>query len=119
NPSANAVDLVVIATVSHSIMSNYWVGQKFGAAAEPLLKVHRELEKDEWEFVAQVLTPAQQQEVRNIIDEWIKKNPNQHYVAALRMGEFMEILNRKALQQQNTAARNLLSLLSIDPLQGL
>jgi len=119
SPSLNAVYLVVLATISQAIVENYWVGQKFGPAADPLLKVHRELEKDEWAFVAQVLTPAQQEEVRNIIQEWIKKNPNQHYVAAVRIGEFMELLNKKAFQPQNITARNLLSILSIDPLQGL
>jgi hypothetical protein len=119
NPSLNAVDMVVLATLSRRVIENYWVGQRFGKAALPLLEVHRDLETNAWSLIAEVLTPDQRVELRDFVNEWIRQNPDQRYVGAVRLRDFMALLGSKGLQQQTAKPNGLLNLLNIDPLSGL
>jgi hypothetical protein len=59
NPVLNAVDMVVLATVSRMVVQDYWVGEKFGAASEPLLETQRQMETNAWAVAHAVLTPEQ------------------------------------------------------------
>ena len=63
NPTLNAVDMVVISTLSRMIVEDYWVGKEFGEAARPLLEAHRALETNSWSLVTEVLTADQRQEL--------------------------------------------------------
>jgi hypothetical protein len=119
NPRLNAVDLVVLATLSRRVIENYWVGQKFGKAALPLLETHRFLETNGWALIATVLTFEQQVELRDLIAEWAQQNPDQRYVGGARLRDFMAVLGPKGLQQQGAKPDSVLNLLNVDPLSGL
>ena len=119
NPRLNAVDLVVLATLSRRVVENYWVGQRFGNAALPLLETHRHLETNAWSLIAEVLTFEQRVELRDLIKEWVQQNPDQRYVGAVRLRDFMEVLGSKGLQQQAGKPNSVLNLLNVDPLSGL
>jgi hypothetical protein len=65
-----------------------------------------------------MLKPAQQQELRDLIQDWRQKNPHQRYVGAVRFREFATALGR--MPTQGTAApTSIFSLLYLDPLAGL
>jgi len=119
NPKLNAVDLVVLATLSRGVVENYWVGQKFGSSALPLLEAHRYLETNAWALIAEVLTFEQQAELRGLIKQWAQQNPDQRYVGAVRLRDFMEVLGTKGFQQQAAKPNSVLNLLNVDPLSGL
>lgn len=119
NPALNAVDMVVLASLSTTVVENYWVGQQFGASAQPLLETHRKLQKQAWSVVSEVLTPAQQQELNELIADWCRKNPNLRYVAAVRFREFLGVLGKEAGQEPATKPNSVLNLLDLDPLAGL
>jgi len=119
NPLLNAVDMTVLASLSLQVVENYWVGQKFGKSAEPLLQAHRKLADSAWLFLNQVVSPAQALELRKLIEEWGRKEPNFRYVAAIRLREFLGVLGTKVTGDQTSKAGGLLNLLNVDPLSGL
>jgi hypothetical protein len=117
NPAVNALDLLVLVSMSRMVTEGYGV-QTFGDAIAPLLEVQRNLETNAWTLAGGVLKPAQQQELRDLINEWRAKNPNQRYVGQIRFREFVTALGRMP-SQSSTAPTSIFSLLYLDPLAGL
>ncbi|MGA2788523.1 MAG: hypothetical protein ABSF60_13455 [Verrucomicrobiota bacterium] len=117
NPVVNALDILVLVTVSRMVVEDYGV-ETFGEAALPLLETQRQLETNAWLLANGMLKPAQQQELRDLIQDWRQKNPHQRYVGAVRFREFATALGR--MPTQGTAApTSIFSLLYLDPLAGL
>jgi hypothetical protein len=118
SPVVNALDMVVLATLSRAVQEDYWVGQVYGDAARPLLEAHRKLEAEAWTIAERMLRPEQLQEVRDLIKEWRARNPNQHYVAQTRLRDFAFVLGQ--LPAEGKAKKgSIYSLFMIDPLAGL
>jgi hypothetical protein len=120
NSALDAVDMVVIATLSRMIVQDYWVGKEFGEAARPLLEAHRQLETNSWNLVAEVLTPEQKRELREGIAHWRQKNPNLRNIGVARSGDFVDLVLSSTLESDGTSATTkLLSVVGLDPLSGL
>jgi hypothetical protein len=119
NPNLNAVDMVVLATLSRAVIENYWVGQKYGSAAVPLLEAHRKLEQGAFAVARSVLPRAQEEELRKLALEWWQRFPNQHYVGAVRLREFSAVLGKNGGDGLASRANSVLNLLNLDPLSGL
>jgi hypothetical protein len=119
NPFLNAVDFVILATLSRQVVEDYWVGQKFGKAAVPLLETQRTLETNAWSLVSGMLTPEQQAELRDLIQKWSEKHPHQHYVAAIRLRDFLAVLGSNAMSPNPTQASTIINLLNLDPFSEL
>jgi hypothetical protein len=117
NPALNALDLVVLATVSRMVMEDE-VSRVFGTNGLPLLEVHRRLETNAWTAVGRVFKPGQEQQLRGIIQDWRRKNPDQRYVAATRLRE-LAIAAGQSPQPSTSAPNSIFSLLFLDPLAGL
>jgi hypothetical protein len=118
NPLVNAVDFVVLASLSRGVVEDYWV-PKFGPAALPLLEVHRRLETNAWSVVAEVLSFQQRVDLRDLIKAWLKDHPHQRYVSAIRLRDIMAVLGKQAVAGAATKPSSVLNLLSIDPFAGL
>lgn len=119
NPLLNAVDMVVLATLSRDVVESYWVGKRFGAPARPLLEVHKRLEKNCWALASTILTPSQQEELRGLLKEYRDQNPDARYVGAGRLPELAATMGRAIATPQSTKAGNIFSLLYLNPLAGL
>lgn len=119
NPVLNAVDMVVLASLSRMVVEDYWVGEKFGEAARPLLETHRRLESNAWSVVAEVLTLGQQQELRERLLANRKQQPNQRYVTEVRVPELRAALNQVPTEGQRQTSGSLFNLLYLNPLAGL
>jgi hypothetical protein len=119
NPVVNAVDMLVLASLSRSVVEDYWVRQKFGAAALPLLEAHRRLETNAWNIAATVLSPAQQEEVRAMMQEYRREFPDQRYVAAARFPELAAKLGKAGADEEVPKPGSLLGMLYLNPLAGL
>jgi hypothetical protein len=117
NPAVNALDLLVLVSMSRIVIEGYGV-QTYGDAIRPLLEVQRNLETNAWTLAGGVLKPSQQQELRDLINEWRAKNPDQRYVGQIRFREFVTALGRMP-SQSSTAPTSIFSLLYLDPLAGL
>ena len=116
NPTANLLDMVVWVTLERMAFEENWL-PRYGQPVEPILAVTRELEEEIWSMADRVFTPAQQQDLRELIQEWREKHPEQIYIS-VRFRDFSEIA---ALVDAGPSARrgSLFSLLFLDPFAGL
>ncbi len=119
NPVLNAIDMVVLATVSRMVVQDYWVGEKFGAAAQPLLDTQRQLETNAWEVAHGVLTPEQRGQLRELIRQWRAENPRERNVGAARFSDLVKFMKADAAAQQGKGLASLFSLAAVNPLSGL
>jgi hypothetical protein len=117
NPVVNALDMLVLVTVSRMAMEDFGV-ETFGEAALPVLEIQRQQETNAWLLANGMLKPTQQKELRDLIQEWRQKNPHQRYVGAVRFREFATALG-KTPTQAATAPSSIFSLLYLDPMAGL
>jgi hypothetical protein len=109
--------MLVLVTLSRMVAEDHLV-KVFGDAALPLLETHRRLEADAWTMASGALKPPQQQELRDLIDEWRRKNPDQRYIGAIRFKEFVTALGRMP-RPGSTAPTSIFSMLFLDPMAGL
>jgi hypothetical protein len=119
NPTLNAVDLVVLASLSRHVMENSWVSNRFGQPAAPLLAVHHNLETNAWALAARVLTWEQRIGLRDLIRQWVEQHPAQRYVGAVRIREFMDVVGTQTVQAQPAKPNSVFDLLSLDPFSGI
>src|SRR6516165_8279463 len=59
NPVSNALDMVVLATLSRMVIDDVWVGETYTARARPVLDTYRLLEAEAWQLVNGVLNEEQ------------------------------------------------------------
>ena len=118
NPTVNALDMVVLASVSRMVAEDYLVGERFGNAAQPLLETSQRLETNAWSLIRRVLRPEQQEELRQLIQEWRRNYPHQRFVGAVRFREFAEAIGQTP-QPGASKPTSVFSLLFLDPMAGL
>ena len=117
NPALNALDLLVLVTLARMVIEEYGVAT-YGDNILPLLETQRNLEANAWTLAGGVMKPAQQQELKDLVQEWRRKNPKQIYIGPIRFREFVAALG-KTPTQETTAPTSILSLLFLDPMAGL
>jgi hypothetical protein len=117
NPAVNALDMLVLVSMARMVVEGYGV-ETYGDTIRPLLDAQRNLETNAWTLAGGLLKPSQQQELRDLIQEWHQKNPDQHYVGQVRFSEFVTAMG-KMPSKATTAPTSIFSLLYLDPLAGL
>jgi hypothetical protein len=118
NSVINALDLVVLSTMSRMVAEDYLVKERFGAGAEPLAETSRRLETNAWSLVQNVLKPEQREELREMIRVWRLNNPNQRFVGIVRFREFAEAIGQSP-KQGSFKPTSVFGLLFLDPMSGL
>jgi hypothetical protein len=117
NPALNALDLLVLVTLARMVIEEYGVAT-YGDNILPLLETQRNLEANAWTLAGGVMKPAQEQELKDLIQEWRRKNPKQVYIGPIRFREFVAALG-KTPTPKTTAPTSIFSLLFLDPMAGL
>jgi hypothetical protein len=118
NPVTNALDMVVLATLSRMVMEDSWVQEKYGERALPIRDAHRKLEPGAWALVSEILTETQIQQLHQVIDEWRAKNPQVRAVAYVYFKDFAKAIGHpRPGETQSTGS--LFSLIGLDPLSTL
>ncbi len=118
NPVWNALDLAVFASVSRMIVEDDRTREEFGDAVEHLVDVQRRLERDAWTLVGGFLTPEQIEELKGLIVEWRKQNPDDREAVGVHFRDFAEGLG-KVSAANKARPTSIFSMLYIDPLAGL
>ncbi|MCC6823053.1 MAG: hypothetical protein IT579_20170 [Verrucomicrobia subdivision 3 bacterium] len=119
NPLLGAVGMVVLASFSSMVVEDYWVGEKFGARAQPLLETHRQLESNAWSLVCGVLTPDQEHDLRKLLRDYHEKYPHLRYISAVRLPELVGKLGKVPTPNDIQKPGSLFGLLYLNPLAGL
>lgn len=117
NPVSNALDMVVLATLSRMVIDDVWVGENHTARAQPVLDTYRSLEAQAWQLVNGVLTEEQVASLHRVIQEWRAKNPTVRAVSYIHFRDFALAVGPS--DQNPAATGNLLSIVGIDPLSNL
>jgi hypothetical protein len=117
NPIANALDMVVLATLSRMVIEDSWVTHRLGARAVPLRDAHRSLEPRARALLVDVLTPAQMSELDGIMKDWRERNPNIRYVTYVHFADFAKSIGRGG--PGDGGQEGLFQLLGLDPLSNL
>jgi hypothetical protein len=116
NPYENAVDLVVMISLKRaSLEANEAKMLLTPQEAAPLLDIYRRAETTAWELANRALTPAQVEEAKVKIAEFLRENPDLRYSGFVR---FTDLL-RNHPSDETKSAGSLLSLVDLDPLAKL
>lgn len=103
NPAANFLDMVVFISLGRMAVEDYWVPKFFGAKGQNLLAAYRKLEKEIWDMAGQMLSPDQQEQLRNVIRDWRVKNPQQYYISRVRLSKFAYLRGASPVDIENSA----------------
>ncbi|HEU4485801.1 MAG TPA: hypothetical protein VFR96_09970 [Povalibacter sp.] len=117
NPIINALDMVVLASLSRMVVETQ-VSAVAGSNAGPLLDVHRELETQSWALVADTLDDEQREELRALIDEWRREHAQVRAISQVRFADFAAI-RQKSSTTQDTGSRSVFERIGLDPLSNL
>ena len=118
NPTVNALDMVVLASLSRMTMDDAWVGDRFGERARALQEAHRRLEPKARALAAEMLTPAQYEQLDTVMAEWRTRNPNVRGVAYVHFSDFAKSVGRPAPGEEAKSG-GLFQMLGLDPLSNL
>jgi hypothetical protein len=120
NPVWDALDVVVLATVSRMVVEDAKTREEFGAVVAPLVETHRELEKSAWTLAGQILGPEQREQLKSLIVEWRTQNPRERSVGAIHFREFaLSTEKEKGSPAGRAGTGSVFTLLRIDPFAGL
>jgi hypothetical protein len=115
---ANAVDMVVLATLSRMVLEDVWVTETYGARARPAVEAHVRLEKRAWELASEFLTTDQQTRLRQFIEEWRRLNPQVRAVGFIHFNDFSRT-TKTATANEEKRPDSLFALLRLDPFNSL
>jgi len=117
NPELNAIDMLVFSTLSRMVIEDRWVGELYGARAQPLLDEHRALERRIWDYASVLLSEAQTDELRSSIGAWHRKNPLGRAVPFIHLEDFAFATSET--RPGSASSTSIFSFLGIDPLSNL
>jgi predicted component of type VI protein secretion system len=117
NPVSNALDMVVLATLSRMVIDDTWVGGDIGARALEVQATYRSLEAEAWRLVKGVLNEEQVAALHQTITQWRAKNPTVRAVSYIHFRDFAQAVGPSS--PSSTGAGSLLSFVGIDPLSNL
>ncbi|MEX1118967.1 MAG: hypothetical protein WEB60_09255 [Terrimicrobiaceae bacterium] len=114
DPRAGLLDMAVFISAGKWALDNHWIPGVFGERAAPLRAVYREMDKKIWEEVGNVLTPAQQSDLRSLINAWVASDPPRNQLLDVRLRNLEGVVLSDFAEQRS--ARGLMA--SIQRLLG-
>jgi outer membrane murein-binding lipoprotein Lpp len=118
NPLSNALDMVVLASLSRMVIDDNWIGSGNGARTRNVQETYRSLEQGAWQLVeGGVLTPEQVTALHQSITQWRAQHPNVRAVAYIHFRDFAA--GSGAAGEKNAGTASLLGIVGIDPLSNL
>jgi hypothetical protein len=118
SPVVNAVDMLVLATLSRMVIDDAWSSARFGDRAAALRDAYHRLEPLALANAESALPPAQIAALQEAILEWRAKNPNTTSVSYVH---FRDVANSVARPTGggNDSFSGLFNMLGLDPFSSL
>ena len=117
NPMVNALDMIVLATLSRMVVEDYEVSGLSGPRAAPLVEVHRSLEQQAWALVEGVVNSEQTSHLRKLIAQWRAEHPGARTVSQVRLADFAAIAGQPGGEAHGGGG--VFALIGLDPLSNL
>jgi hypothetical protein len=119
NSIIGALDLVTLATLSRMVIEQE-APERMPDQAAGLIAVHRELEAEAWGLASEILSPAQQADLRRLLIEWRQKNPGRQNAPFVRFQEFVTLLSASGESNRKPMLpSSLMGVVGLDPMAGL
>src|SRR4029077_19291527 len=115
NPSINAVDMVVLASLTRASVA-HTLPATMGGKAQPIIEAFARLEKGAWPLV-DFLTPAQEADLRQRLAAWAPDAASLDSVAFNRLEDIAKASGLPANEQR--APNSILAIIGVDPFSGL
>lgn len=104
NPDASLLDLLVLVSLQRWAVGAHWAALGLPEGLEPGAEARlRIAEAALWKSASGVLSDAQQETLRSLIDAWITANPERQFVSFVRFEEFVDIRNQSTLGNRTKA----------------
>jgi hypothetical protein len=118
SPIVNAVDLVVLTTLSRMVIDDAWSGERFGERAALLREAYHRLEPLALELAKGALSADQIVELQHVIVVWREENP---HVTAISYVHFRDVASSMGKPKTGGTDRfsGLFNMLGLDPLSSL
>jgi methyl-accepting chemotaxis protein len=116
NPTINALDMVVLATLSRTVVEDQWK-QTSGPLAQALLQAHRDLEQQSWSLVKDFMDAERTKQLHELIDRWRAENPTARAVAQVRFADFSALELQRG--SESHGGGSLFAFIGLDPLSNL
>ncbi len=118
NPVTDALDMVVLSTMSHMAIEDGTLDEELGERISELREAYAVLEPESWELLDGAVSPEQIKAVRSALQDWRAKNPHVTSVSYVHFRDFVS--SPEAEKSREVGGGNgLLSLLGLDPLSSL
>ena len=118
NSITNALDVVVLATLSRMVLDDAWVTDLYGARARPVQETYHSLEEGAWQLLPGLLSESQLARLHQVIDQWRADHPNVRAVAYIHFLDFAKAVGAPSGGEQDRPG-NLFQLVGLNPLSGL
>ncbi len=119
NPVVNAVDLVVLTTLSRMVIDEAWSGERFGERATLLREAYHRLEPLALEFAKGALSADQIVQLQNAIVVWREQNPHVTAISFVHFSDVASSVGKLKTGGNGSRFTGLFTLLGLDPLSGL
>ncbi|MGH8863031.1 MAG: hypothetical protein ACREVZ_00040 [Burkholderiales bacterium] len=114
-PVTNAVDMVVMVSLSRRIVQSRWV-QRYGEPAQPVLRIYQSEEQEAWRLLDGIGTEQQHAELRAFLDSWFDENRGELSSAAfIRFADFISA----DVKTKAGVSASLLGIVGLDPIAGI
>jgi hypothetical protein len=118
NAVTNALDVVVLASLSRMVLDDAWVTDLYGPRARPVQETYHSLEAHAWELLPGLLTETQLARLHEVINQWRAEHPNVRSVANIHFLDFAKSVGAPSGGEEERAG-NLFQLVGLNPLAGL
>lgn len=95
-PEANLLDLVVFATLLHTVVKEYWV-TVYGPSSALLVETTKTGKAEIWSVADQILSVQQRAGLSALIARWRAEHPKQVYVGEVRISTFAKEFGNQAV----------------------
>ena len=109
DPVSDLIDMVVFASLQREVLEAGWAQEVLGSHADELIAAQKSLEAQIWKLAGEVLTPAQQTELRQLIKAWRKANPRQRFVSAVHFDEVAILRGKSSISRTLSDSSGLLA----------
>jgi hypothetical protein len=103
NVGIGLLDMISLVTLTRMVWEDHYA-KVYGESTQPMITALRSMEKDVWALGAKVLTPGQQEDLRGLIQEWRRANPDQYLVSHLRLADISRTEGAVALTEEGRAS---------------
>ena len=97
---AALLDMTVFVTLNRLVWAEHWYPLVFKKSNRAPLDALESLELEIWGITKEILTAEQARDLRDLIEEWHKQHPQQHFVNWVRFSDFKSLGQKPSLAQQ-------------------